>query len=202
LLDTYEIERRQFHVRALEESIRNAEDNELLTPGLEDPIDGPTLRQTLAERIQLTKPKNFQSLGVSLGYRYSTSPVILPDGTPPTQYETSRYIPTAQPGHRAPHAWLPDGTALFDHFGQGFTLLKLGSTEADCSSFERAACERGVPLTVLPRSEPELRELYHSDLVLVRPDQHVGWRSDTKPENPAAVIDILRGAFNEAERNR
>jgi hypothetical protein len=36
----------------------------------------------------------------------------------------------------------------------------------------------------------------------VRPDQHVGWRSDTEPENPAAVIDPVRGAFNEAERNR
>ena len=139
-------------------------------------------------------------MGVSLGYRYSTSPVILPDGTPPTPYETSRYIPTAQPGHRAPHTWLPDGTALFDHFGQGFTLLKLGHSEIDCSSLERAACNRGVPLTVLRRSEPELRELYQGRLVLIRPDQHVGWRSDTEPENPAAVIDTVRGAFNEAGR--
>jgi hypothetical protein len=195
LLDTYEIERRQFHVRALEESIQNSEDNELLTPGLEDPIDGPTLRETLAERIQRTKPKNFQSLGVSLGYRYAISPVVLQDGTPPTPYETSRYIPTAQPGHRAPHIWLPDGTALFDHFGQGFTLLKLGSREGDCSRLEHAACNRGVPLTVLRRSEPELRELYQAGLVLIRPDQHVGWRSDTEPENPAAVIDIVRGAL-------
>jgi 2-polyprenyl-6-methoxyphenol hydroxylase-like FAD-dependent oxidoreductase len=196
LLDTYEIERRQFHVRALEESIQNSEDNELLTPGLEDLIDGPTVRQTLAERIQRTKPKNFQSLGVSLGYRYANSPVVLHDGTPPAPYETSRYIPTAQPGHRAPHICLPDGTALFDHFGQGFTLLKLGSCEADCSDLEHVACNRGVPLTVLRRSEPELRELYQAGLVLIRPDQHVGWRSDTEPENPAAVIDVVRGAIN------
>jgi hypothetical protein len=202
LLDTYEIERRQFHSRALEESIRNTEDNELLTPGLEDPIEGPALRQKLAEQIQRTKPKNFQSLGVSLGYRYATSPIVSQDGAPPTPYETSRYIPTAQPGHRAPHAWLSDGTALFDHFGQGFTLLKLGSRAMDCSSLERAACNRAVPLTVLRLSEPELRELYQADLVLIRPDQHVGWRSDTAPENPGDVIDIVRGAFNEAENNR
>jgi hypothetical protein len=202
LLDTYEIERRQFHVRALEESIQNSEDNELVTPGLEDPIAGPTLRQALAERIQRTKPKNFQSLGVSLGYRYANSPIVLQDGTPPAPYETSRYIPTAQPGHRAPHTSLPDGTALFDHFGQGFTLLSLGSREVDCSSLELAACNRGVPLTVLRRSEPELRELYQASLVLIRPDQHVGWRSNTEPENSAAVIDTVRGAFNEAEPNR
>ena len=48
----------------------------------------------------------------------------------------------------------------------------------------------------------ELRELYQAALVLIRPDQHVGWRSDAAPENPAAVIDTVRGAFNEAERNR
>jgi hypothetical protein len=85
---------------------------------------------------------------------------------------------------------------LFDHFGQGFTLLRLGSRQVDFSSLERAACNRGVPLTVLRRSEPELRDLYQADLVLIRPDQHVGWRSDTEPENPTAVIDIVRGAIN------
>ena len=193
LLDSYEIERRQFHTRALAETIQNSEDNELVTPGLEDPIRGETLRATLGERIRRTKPKNFQSLGISLGYRYENSPVILADDTPPTPYETSRYIPTAKPGHRIPHAWLSDGTALFDHFGQGFTLLVLGPREVECSGLEQAACVRGIPLTVLRRSEPELRELCQASLVLIRPDQHVAWRSDAEPEDPDAVMDVLRG---------
>lgn len=201
LLDSYELERRQFHVRALAESIQNSEDNELVTPGLEAPIRGQNLREALAEKIQRIKPKNFQSLGVSLGYRYATSPVIVPDGTPPTPYETSRYIPTARPGHRAPHAWLPDGSALFDHFSQGLTLLVLGIQEIDCSSMVRAACARGVPLDVLRRSEPELREIYQADWVLIRPDQHVGWRSDAEPDDPGAVIDIVRGVEPRAERH-
>ncbi len=195
LLDSYEIERRQFHVRAIAETIQNSEDNELVTPGLEDPIRGDTLRATLGERIRRTKPKNFQSLGISLGYRYENSPVILADGTPQTPYETSRYIPTARPGHRAPHLWLSDGTALFDHFGQGFTLLVLGPHEVECSRLEHAACFRGLPLTVLRRSESELRELYQASLVLIRPDQHVAWRSDTEPEDPGAVLDVLCGAI-------
>ncbi|HKY87410.1 MAG TPA: FAD-dependent monooxygenase, partial [Pseudorhodoplanes sp.] len=193
LLDSYEMERRQFHTRALAETIQNAEDNELVTPGLEDPIRGETLRAALGERIQRTKPKNFQSLGISLGYRYEDSPVILPDATPPTAYETSRYIPTARPGHRAPHAWLPDGTALFDHFGQGFTLLVLDAQTEECSRLKQAAAARGVPLTVLRYSEPELRELYQANLVLIRPDHHVAWRADVEPEDPAAVLDIIRG---------
>ena len=194
LLDSYEIERRQFHDRALAETIQNSEDNELVTPGLEDPVRGETLRATLGDRIRRTKPKNFQSLGISLGYRYENSPVIVADGTPPTPYETSRYIPTAKPGHRAPHGWLSDGAALFDRFSQGFTLLILGPEDIDCSSMERAARSRGVPLTVLRRSEPELRELYQANLALIRPDQHVGWRADAEPENPGIVIDVLRGA--------
>ena len=202
LLDSYEIERRQFHDRALAETIQNSEDNELVTPGLEDPIRGETLRATLGDQIRRTKPKNFQSLGISLGYRYENSPVMVSDGTPPTPYETSRYIPTAKPGHRAPHAWLSDGTALFDHFGRAFTLLVLGPREVECSRLEHAAGACGVPLTVLRRSEPELRELYQANLVLIRPDQHVGWRSDTEPEDPSAVLDILCGAVNSAERNQ
>ena len=128
------------------------------------------------------------------------SPVIVPDGTPPTPYETSRYIPTAHPGHRAPHAWLSDGTPLFNHFGRGFTLLVLGPREVECSGLEHAAYVRGAPLTILRRSEPELRELYQANLVLIRPDQHVGWRSDTEPEDPGAVIDVLRGAAPQTMR--
>jgi 2-polyprenyl-6-methoxyphenol hydroxylase-like FAD-dependent oxidoreductase len=195
LLDSYEMERRQFHVRALEETIQNSEDNELVTAGLEDPIRGENLRATLGDRIRRTKPKNFQSLGISLGYRYENSPIILADDTPSPPYETSRYIPTAKPGHRAPHAWLPDGTALFDHLGQGFTLLVLGPRDVDCSALEQSARARGVPLTVVRDPRPELRELYQARLVLIRPDQHVGWRADAEPEDPHAVVDVLRGAI-------
>jgi hypothetical protein len=30
--------------------------------------------------------------------------------------------------------------------------------------------------------------------VLVRPDGHVAWRSDTMPDDPLAVVDRVRGA--------
>jgi hypothetical protein len=106
-------------------------------------------------------------------------------------------VPTARPGHRAPHAWLPDGTPLFDHFGQGLTLLALGR-EVKYSGLAQAAEARGVPLTVLCRSEPELRELYQANLILVRPDQHVAWRADVEPQDPGKVIDILRGAASQS----
>ena len=135
---------------------------------------------------------NFKSLGVTLGYRYEQSPVIVYDGTAPTPYETANYVPTARPGHRAPHYSMPDGAALYDRFGSGFTLLALD--ESAVSAIEKAACDRGVPLTVLRCSDPRLRDLYEAGLVLIRPDQHVAWRSDRLPAEPAALMDTICGA--------
>ena len=37
------------------------------------------------------------------------------------------YVPTARPGSRAPHAWLPDGRSTLDLFGRGFVLLRFGA---------------------------------------------------------------------------
>ena len=105
LLESYETERRQFHERSYEESEKNYDANDLLTRGLDDPVHGQSRRARLADRIRQTKPANFKSIGVTLGYRYERSPIIVFDGTPPTRYETSTYVPTARPGHRAPHYW-------------------------------------------------------------------------------------------------
>ncbi len=197
LLDSYEIERRQFHVRALAESIQNSEDNELVTPGLEDRIVGAARRERLAEHIQKIKPKNFQSLGVSLGYRYETSPVIVPDGTPPTPFETSRYVPTARPGHRAHTPGLLTERSTLDLFGDGLVLLCFSK---DCPrGLVKAAAERGVPLAVIAIEDSKIAELYESGLVLVRPDEHVAWRADDEPEKPGALIDIVRGALSQTE---
>jgi hypothetical protein len=193
LLQTYEMERRQFHQRAFQESAQNYEDNRLLRPGLEDSDQGEALRQELAEQIKRTKPKNFQSLGVSLGYRYEGSPIVIPDGTPPTPFETSRYIPVARPGHRAPHWQLPDGSAIFDHFGSGFTLLHTGQPEAGLAALESSAAARGVPLHVERRLEPQLRRLYGANLILIRPDQHVAWRANEPPAQPDSLWDVVLG---------
>ena len=55
-----------------------------------------------------------------------------------------------------------------------------------------AARDKAVPLRVLDleRREP----CYDEKLVLSRPDQHVAWRGDRLPEDPALLIDRVRGA--------
>jgi hypothetical protein len=42
--------------------------------------------------------------------------------------------------------------------------------------------------------DPALGRLYERRLVLVRPDGHVAWRSDTLPADAGQLIDTVRGA--------
>jgi hypothetical protein len=54
----------------------------------------------------------------------------------------------------------------------------------------QAAAKRNLPLGVLDIDEaPPFRH----KLVLSRPDQHVAWRGDQAPDDPLAVIDLIRG---------
>jgi hypothetical protein len=38
---------------------------------------------------------------------------------------------------------------------------------------------------------PPLREVYGADLLLLRPDLHVAWRSDTSPADPAELAALV-----------
>src|SRR6185436_3278522 len=86
--------------------------------------------------------------GVMMGYRYDGSPIVFPDGTPAPPDLSHPYVQTARPGARAPHVWIGDNKSTLDLFGRGFVLLKLGSTPPAATNIEKAAKDRGVPLTV------------------------------------------------------
>ncbi len=73
--------------------------------------------------------------------------------------------------------------------GPGYTLLRFDPA-ADVSGIVAAAAERRVPLVVLDAASG----LYRHKLVLSRPDQHLAWRGDAAPDNPLALIDLIRGA--------
>jgi hypothetical protein len=103
------------------------------------------------------------------------------------------YHPTAYTGSRAPHAWLADSRSTIDLFGRGFVLLRFCDAP-DPSSFLQAFAGRGVPLKVSEIADPGIAALYERQLVLVRPDGHVAWRSDRVPADPPALADLVRGA--------
>lgn len=57
----------------------------------------------------------------------------------------------------------------------------------------RAFAGRGVPLTVRSGGPDEVAKLYERSFVLVRPDGRVAWRGDDLPQDPAALVDTVRG---------
>lgn len=187
LLDSYESERRGVHDYVMDESVANHATlgNQLWQPGLEDDGDaGAALRKDVGARISIAKLREFATLGVVLGYRYDGSPVIVPDGSPAPAHDFLNYVPSARPGCLAPHAWLHDGSSLYDHFGAGFSLLVTDDARTD--DVERAmasARAAGVPLAIVQPQGLALKELCHAGLVLVRPDQHVAWRGDAWPRD-------------------
>jgi len=87
---------------------------------------------------------------------------------------------------------LEGGRSILDLFGDGFVLLNFA--ELPTAALERAAAERGVPLTVQPIASHEAAALYEQPLVLVRPDGHVAWRGTAIPADALALIDTVRGA--------
>jgi hypothetical protein len=155
---------------------------------------GDHARAMIGEEIVRERTKVFVSDGLVLGYRYETSPIIVPDGTPAPAESVSQYAPTARPGSRAPHAWLKDGSSTLDLFGDSFVLLDFSRAAADASPVAAAAHLRGVPLKFVAIDDPAIAEAYERRLVLVRPDGHVCWRDDAPPQDPVRLIDRVRGA--------
>lgn len=137
----------------------------------------------------------FTSIGVELGARYDGSPIVWQQGQPPED-DPLHYRPSTVPGGRLPHLWLPAGEgsrrSVFDLLGSGFTLLRNGPDAPSVERLRDAAAARGIPLTVveLPASA---RDCYRCGLLLVRPDQHIGWRGDAVPEDAGAVLEKLVG---------
>ena len=190
---SYERERRPVHNFVMDEAVANHAvlGNQLWQDGLEDDdAAGAELRRAVGSRIEMAKMREFNTLGVVLGYRYDDSPVIVPDGSPAPEHDFVNYVPSARPGALAPHAWLHDGSSLYDHFGQGFTLLCTHEADAGAMQAAQDAARRaGVPLTLVQPKERVLQQLYGARYTLVRPDQHVAWRGD---EWPADGLGLFR----------
>lgn len=199
LLDGYEAERGPLHRRITEEATHNYElvANHFVRDGLDDTGPaGDAQRSALAEQIQLHKRREFYSLGLVLGHVYAGSPFAIADGVNYAEQDVDDFVPRAAPGGRAPHAWLTDGTSLFDHFGQGMTLLSLGELSADEAAFEEAAASRRIPLTVVHLDHERLEELYSHPLTLIRPDQVIVWHGDASVANADEVLAVATGRMS------
>jgi hypothetical protein len=198
ILDSYEHERRQVGERNIGASryasIGRRKWRSMYRSNIaENTPVGLQNRKILAGVADVEQRKTNEMVGAEMGYRYVDSPVIMdiPGGP---EHLFREYVPSTWPGARLPHVWLDDGTALQDRLPiDGFSLLKLGRTQADTTELERALRASGAPLKVLDVPDQIARELYGFDLILLRPDMHIVWRGQASPDDAAIVAAVATG---------
>ena len=200
LLASYEVERRPIAVRntgAARAIARQVGVLDIPASMEEDSPTGAVERQEVGAQVSTYLGAQFAPIGVDLGARYDGSPVIASEAAAPTD-SIVQYIPTGQPGGRAPHCWLGAGRGIgdlmYDRLGNGFTLLRLGPKPADGDDLAEAAKKSGVPFDILDVPNPASRDLYGADLALVRPDQHIAWRGTNPAGNASAILARVTGA--------
>ncbi|MEW2353504.1 FAD-dependent monooxygenase [Spirillospora sp. NPDC029432] len=146
-----------------------------------------------------------QAHDVEMGFAYEEGAVV-PDGSRPPAREPLRdvYRPTTRPGHLLPHAWLEhDGRRLSTHdltgAATGFALLTGPGGTPWCEAAGRIAEKFAVPIFAARIGDgaefadadgrwEAVREITGEGAVLVRPDNHVAWRSMGASENPEEVL--------------
>ena len=137
--------------------------------------------------------RQFNSAGSHLGHRYFSSPIIIPDGTLEPPDDLSNVIQSTWPGSRAPHAWLENNLSTLDWFGGGFVLFFTPESKKNARSIEKHFKKVNVPITLVTSDLPKVRLLYEAPLVLIRPDGHVAWRSDTPPKQISSLVNKVSG---------
>jgi hypothetical protein len=155
--------------------------------------EGDAVRARVGKEAYELNVNQYCCGGLNFGYFYAKSPVIAYDGGEHPLYTMSEFTPSTVPGCRAPHFFLPDGRSLYDLFGPDYSLLRFDPA-VDVEGLVQAAAHRGVPLTLVDLPTESAGDLYPHKLALIRPDQHIAWRSDSEPFDPLALIDLIRGA--------
>lgn len=207
LLDTYETERRPvaetnchqsatnaFKIVDLHEAlgVRPGATSADLAAALSNPSRRPAIDAAVAEQAT-----HFDMLGLQLGYVYADGALARDASTPaPAPIEDpSTFRPSAEVGARLPHGWLGDGRSTLDLVStDGMTLLTRGAHVAWSEAVD--ALGGRVPVRQVRLSEEvavdvewcALTRLGPDGALLVRPDQHVAWRSSSLPADPPAAL--------------
>ncbi|WP_300587330.1 FAD-dependent oxidoreductase [Marivita sp.] len=155
--------------------------------------EGEEARAALGRQAYDLNVQQYACSGLNFGYYYDKSPIIAYDGGVAPEYSMGRYTPSTVPGARLPHVFLEHGRSLYDLLGHGFTLFRL-NPHLEVDALTHAAGERTVPLAVHDLPQDIAGSVYEHALVIARSDAHVVWRGNKVPDDPLALIDMLRGA--------
>jgi 2-polyprenyl-6-methoxyphenol hydroxylase-like FAD-dependent oxidoreductase len=196
LLESYEYERQRTarrntrYASQLADSIGNFVPMSALEA---DGTEGDSARRVAGEYLQSHARREFNIPGITFGARYDGSTAILSDGTSAPDDAANLYVPTATPGGRPPHFWLPDGKSIYDLFNRDWTLLCFDAPSVSTTGVTLAAARLGIDLTVVELDSPEGRQLYGAALTLIRPDQIVAWRGSGEGLEADAILSVLLG---------
>jgi 2-polyprenyl-6-methoxyphenol hydroxylase-like FAD-dependent oxidoreductase len=198
ILSAYEAERRpiteQVSRFAMNHAIAMTAQRSGVPPHIEEESEeGARERAALGKSAYDLNVQQYCCGGLNFGYYYEDSPIIAYDGEVPPAYTMADFTPSTVPGARVPHIWLADGRSLYDVLAPFYTLLRFDRAVA-VEPLLAAAARRRVPLEVRDIHSPEAAAVYREKLVLARPDQHVAWRGDAIPDDPLALVDLIRGA--------
>jgi 2-polyprenyl-6-methoxyphenol hydroxylase-like FAD-dependent oxidoreductase len=158
--------------------------------------EGDAVRERLGRIAYEVDVEQQCCAGLNFGYFYDRSPIISYDGEQHPPYTMGRFASSTVPGCRLPHLWLAPGHSIYDALGPDYTLMRVDPA-IEIDNLIRAAAHRGIPLRVLDVAQPDARDHYHAGLLLVRPDLHIAWRGNKLPDEPLALIDLIRGASSQ-----
>ncbi len=164
---------------------------------------GETRRARAAEVFE-TQRAEFQAHDLEIGFAYAEGALVADGSPPPTRDPMgAHYVPTTRPGHRLPHAWLTRGAqklSTLDLVGNAnqFVLIT-GSDGAPWQLAAKAVAQAtGIALhAVAIGANAEyhdegawqaLCEITPQGAILVRPDNHVAWRSQAASKDAAAEL--------------
>ena len=167
-------------------------------------------RQALREAIAFKKYE-FDAHGVEMNHRYKSNSVLT-GGDKEPEFKKDKelfYQPTTYPGARIPHAWVYDKTgvkhSLLDLCGKGdFSIFTGIGGEEWLKAAKNIETQLGIKIQcniIGPDQDFEdhagewssIREISDSGLILVRPDQHICWRSKDMISNSSEkLMDVMK----------
>jgi 2,4-dichlorophenol 6-monooxygenase len=170
-----------------------------------------TLRARVRKIMEI-QTMEWQAHDLEIGYNYESG-ALLPDGTDRIEPDPLGrvYKPSTRPGSRLPHAWITAGAeriSTLDLTGKGECVLIVGEHG---EAWKKAAAElagaHNLPLRVVaisPSGEWQdetgkwslLSGIGDDGALIVRPDNHVAWRSPTSSPAPAHSLKAALAAIS------
>ena len=167
-------------------------------------------RQALREAIAFKKYE-FDAHGVEMNHRYKSNSVLT-EGDKEPEFKKDKelfYQPTTYPGARIPHAWVYDKTgvkhSILDLCGKGnFSIITGIGGDEWLKAAKNIETQLGIKIQcniIGPDQDFEdhagewssIREISDSGMILVRPDQHICWRSKDMISNSSEkLMDVMK----------